>query len=287
MDRSFNLGLALLFLLLILSCNCENDSNIPIVDNSVIDSLGFQKTNSKSVITKFLFLKKGMNIKEVKDYLDANSIKYSNLKNSIKQDFQDEYFPFNGIKYFDVYNYPIDNDVILDNLRLYFADNKIYMFKYYKVVNETDFGNQNRGYNKVNDFKSQYIGVIRLIYEGLKLKYGNPDLNDWSNSDTLVTYYSSNSVDKNCNFFDVSWNSEIDSLGSETELSINLGNSLCIWKKELFDKKDYSYNQFIKVYFNNKEIDEFIKMQIQLEGEKQKKVIDSQENKKQKFIDNL
>ncbi len=237
-------------------------------------------------IDKFLFLKKGMSLNEIKLYLNENSIKYSTLQNlnNDESEFDIESLVSNNINFMVVYNYKI-GDIVLDEFRLYFIENQLYKFKYFKYMMETDWGNENRGFNKVMDFKGKHINVISTLYEGLKSKYGFPLKSQVSTSETLVTYPA-----KDCNFFSVIWNEGPENVISDSEISIELENSFCYWGKESISGEkisDYSYNQKITVDFTDNQLNNYIsdfqKRRNQIDNNKS----DSVNNKKQQFLNDL
>lgn len=188
--------------------------------------------------------------------------------------------------FFDVYNYKI-GDLVIDEFRLYFINDQIYKFKYLKSVAKTDIDIENKGANLVYDYYLKYISVIHEIYNGLKSKYGYPVNTQLSNNDSLVSFYSTS---KNCNYFDVVWNKETADNISDSELSIHLGNSFCKWKNNQYGARevtDYSYNQNVTVYFEDKNLNKYISQQFHLKNLNENSKIDSIRKRRKKIIDDL
>jgi hypothetical protein len=287
------LQLLTILLISIWGIGCEssfrtNNNGTLIKDSTVIITSTTDSVRIKPSIVKFLFLKKGMTHNDVQDYLNTNLIKHSKLKSLKPGDIK----IYDKTKYMEVYDYQI-GDVTLDVFKLYFIDNQLYEFKYFKHILETDWNDENRGFNKVNDFARKHMNVMYEMYDGLKSKYGNPTVSEFSNSDSIVTFYPTYPNKDDCIFFIVDWNEDIDSVDSDTEIRINMGNSFCSWRKILVNgkKTEHSYNQNITINFFNSRIRKFLKEQNNLREveDKHRKDIkmDSIKNKKQQFIDNL
>ena len=232
--------ITLLSLLFLFSCNEPTKNEEPKNINLNIDG--------------FLFIKKGMKLNNVINYLNKNSIKHSEL---IKSNDIVDRITYLDMKYIDVFNYNLE-DVVIDKIRIYFIEdhiNKIYYEKQFITSNKND-DKFRESELKVVEFYKKYGNVINSIYDELEEKYGFRGTKDKIKP---VNWFPTKIGE--CNEFDVNWDERNNkSLKSDSTLiNINLMNKFCYNKHEgVFPYTELEYTQIIMVNF----FEEFIENKV-------------------------
>ena len=139
-------------------------------------------------INGFYFFKKDMSYEEVLDVLKSNNIKFKNIDLTKTDEitsayfyhhllFSEEYKFFKNIKLIEGYNLSILNSN-LKRFQICFYNNKIFYFIYQDNF-ELDY-NQNTETNQDLSFRNTLnlnLNLLSTFSEGLKYKYGAPNLN--------------------------------------------------------------------------------------------------------------
>jgi hypothetical protein len=236
-------------------------------------------------IDGFLFVKKGMLLKDVVTYLDSKSIKHSEL---IKSDNMVDIINYENTKYIDVFNYQIE-DIIIDKFRIKFIEDHVYQIKYDKILGVSQVGNENNE-DKIWNFYNNNYKIISSIFYGLEQKYGYRGGDNGNVSP--VTGFSNDVKQKECNEFEVEWNEENDSTHLKTSISIRLGNRFC-YKiiKEPVPFHNINYYQYFDVHFFDKfiynKIQENFKNNENKEKIELKKRVDSINKRRSKIVEQL
>jgi hypothetical protein len=310
----FNNILLIPIILMMFSCG-EKKNNLDIKDSS--------NTQQKHNIKSFFFLKKGMTYNEVVKYLDANSIKHSNLstpywsekiKNSLKngynehEDYNYEILDnYSKAKYLKIYNYRI-GDIFFDELRLYFIDDVVYKLTYKKLyhdyipidnMNYYDDLNANRYpsdirqfldrlYLKIDEINKEASNSLYLLNAALVKKYGPSNKNNSPNN-SFVDFPMGNQ-------YHLSWGDFNNS--NLQNIVIRLGNSN-EEKEEIFnyDKSNptfqvyYYLRYYLDVDFTTESQLLKIKQDKQernrIKEEKRKNEIEKQKQKEQELLDRI
>ena len=306
--------LLILIILMMVSCG-EKKNDLDIKDST--------NTQQKHNIKSFFFLRKGMTYKEVVKYLDANSIKHSNLstpywsekiKNSLKNGYG-EYDDYNyevlnnysKAKYLKIYNYSID-DIFFDELRLYFIDDVVYKLIYKKLyydyilfddliyrddLNANHYPNDirqflDRLYLEIDDINKEASNSLYLLNAALVKKYGKSNKNNSTNN-SFIEFPMRNQ-------YHLSWgdlnNSNLQSI------EIRLGNSN-EEEERIFnsDKTNPSFDvyyylrYYLDVDFTTEtqllKIKQDKKERKQIKVEKRKNEIEKQKQKEKTFLDKI
>jgi hypothetical protein len=243
----------LLLIILLFSCK-EGDKN-----NNVISPTRKKIHDIKG----FYFFKQNMSYEDVISVLKENKIKFkvlnlNNTFNGINHPLQGtiEFYEYGiqlkKIKIIEGYNLSILKKQI-SRFQIWFLDNKIFYFNYQRSFDENQ-----TGFNVDQKILGD-INLLTILSEGLRYKYGNPNINNGN----LNVYKSPNPEFFNKNDF-YSKHSEVFEnqiwIGKDSSMQIQLINSLITdsLNVEPFKVK-YLTSTTIEVLFNSKFIDELQK----------------------------
>jgi hypothetical protein len=245
----------------LLGCNFSRESNGSEQNENIEQNIFFP-------IEHFLFLKKGIKINAVVEYLKSNKIEYKIVKHRNWNDSIFSYkIPNECVSVLFVYNLKIVDSVI-DELKIYFIENQIFTLQYRKgAILFTDIGISGNETNKAEvqeelmQFVKSNIGIMKFLYRGLLDKYGSPTLTQKSSEDYFVEsipYFPDNDSTREIKkIFDVYWNERSIDKYPDSVIRIRMSNQFSRRKKSDFSYyigQTFQYDQLIEVDFTNKSL---------------------------------